>query len=140
MLGDLWMSFFELISLSTSWNIILKWHMNLVYVTSTSLNLSCWLKVMDKPPVCMFIKTHVTIVPSFSFISTPRRANFLVMVLPLSDQLHRFPLPHKKQIIHTNQQSPSNLRWQLLMCRQWECISKCNIVMEGKEICDPCYS
>jgi hypothetical protein len=28
----------------------------------------------------------------------------------------------------------------LLMCRQWECISKCNIVMEGKEICDPCYS
>jgi hypothetical protein len=138
--GDLWMSFFELIPLSTSWNIILEWQMNLVHVTSTTFNLSGWLKVMDKPPFCMFIKTHVTIVLSSSFISTPCGANFLVMVLPLSDQLHRFPLTHKKQVIHRNQQNPFNTRWQLLMCKQWECISKCDIVMEGKEICEPCYS
>jgi hypothetical protein len=38
--GDLWMSFFELIPLSTSWNIILEWQMNLVHVTSTTFNLS----------------------------------------------------------------------------------------------------
>ncbi len=50
-----------------------------------------------------------------------------------------FPLPHKKQTIHTIQESLSNLMWHLLlMCKQWKCISKC-VLMEERETYDMGY-
>ncbi len=50
-----------------------------------------------------------------------------------------FPLPHKKKIVHTIQQSLFNLmRHLLLMCNKWECISKC-VLLEERETYDLIY-
>ncbi len=75
-----WMSFFQLISPTTSLNIILEWHGSNLCDFNT-FNLNCW-RVIDNPTICM-LKFQATIAPSSSFVNTPCKPIFLVMVLPL---------------------------------------------------------